>query len=275
VYVFSDNIAYNGLEVGNFPTSRLIAEEEEEPIVAESLSCNMSQDITLIDLNPSSATMDNICEDHFGEMPVSFRALLKRYVTSRALTYNTTAVAAPAHREFTAQILPHNNMPYGTTSIVTYDLFSYLYYAYVGVRGGIRYRFTDSQMTAQSLPVYVSLATPATSFAALSMTQGTGWLGGRMQGSACFVPAVNAGIEVEFPYYSSNLFQLSFSDTLEGNVTDDVMSSRWYRNYFFDANILNLTAVTGSVMQTQVAAGEDFSFMRFQGAPYYTGDPII
>lgn len=72
---------------------------------------------------------------------------------------------------------------------------------------------------------------------------------------------------MEFPFYNNNLWLFSFSSDVRGDDSTDELIT-----YFMGRGIFNfeINNTTGDVLYVEeVASGEDFSFLRFQGAPYY------
>jgi len=275
IYMMSPNLQLNGVSTLGLPTGRAIYTESavsERPAVT---SCDQAVAVSQMDLNMSAATTSGICEDYFGEQPLSFRTILKRFIGSTAV--ENFAVAAGNTTFYVHQILPPNLLVYGgSIGSVPLDMFSYLRYAYLGIKGGIRVRtrIISPATTPSAYPVWMkySLRFPSTSFLNTIAFASRFVTMARMQGSATFVPMTNAGVEAELPYYSNNLFQLCFSDTYDdGNDWPDNMEQLWYRNaeLAFDSPTADTCALV-----VERAAAEDFSLLRFQGAPYHSNPPV-
>jgi hypothetical protein len=281
VYVRAENLAVNGLTGANMPNQRKIFSEEELKLgaIAESGTCNISSELTILDLNLSTASYNGLCEDYFGEQPLSFRALLKRFVYSNQISIAADTNTTYRTMQLTNQILPINLLPYGTSTPITVNnLFSYLRYAYLGVKGGIRVRVRPSNnvVIGNYSWVKAGLLPPSTAF-----VNSTAWVAGasyinaaRLEGMTTFMPHINAGLCFELPYYSNNLFQISCSDTYQdgGDPTKDTMSYNYFRNYVVVCETFASVPVTGA-MDIEKAAAEDFTLMRFLGAPAYTSIP--
>jgi hypothetical protein len=240
--------------------------------VSESGNCNFSQEVTCLELNPSTADDSMICEEHFGECPISWRALLKRFVSGESPAQITGSGSLNVY-ETTFPIMPYNRMAYTTSGFANQNLFSYLRYAFLGVRGGIRVRtrpFTNGT-TLNSWWLKYSLAqpsnsSPATPVTTLSSVDNISVL----EGTAVFCPSTNAGAEVELPFYSPNLWHFSFATDYSMDTVTDVMSDYWYRNFVVRLENPNFGGITISRHNIDRAAAEDFSLLRFQGAPFYT-----
>ncbi len=271
VYAYCPNLQVNGATSSQMPSQRILTESGSADVVSNNVNCIPSVEISRVTLNESTATTRDICLDHFGEQPLSFRSLLKRYtgtqmITSTSGTGNTVTMVA--------QILPTNNLPNNATGAsqnYDMDLFTYLRYAYLGVRGSIRMRLRlkTANVLSNLNWIKVGLMAPTGAFSNTSTTSSNVANLASLNGTTTFVPATNGGIEVEFPYYSSNLFQLNFSDVYDDAQTyADNMAQVWYRNMYccFDNPSDSMAAVQFGIER---ASGEDFNLMRFCGAPPY------
>jgi len=287
VYVRSENLQVNGISTTGMPSERLVlsslmmAESEFSTGSARSLSSMQgslsTKEVSTFDLNDSTASAQHICEEHFGEQPISFRALLKRYTThaSYALSSTTSGIK---YTQLIGNILPNNNLQYGGSAPTYNDLYSYLRYAYVGIRGGVRFRIRNVGATGvtEMMNAKVSLQPPTTnttetvSWIATSSTGGPALL----EGTVSFVPNTNGGIEVEFPFYTNNLWVFSFVDGLTGGTSTDNMTDYWFRQYLYTVDYASTSTPSAQAILTEFATGEDFSLLRFQGAPFYSANPV-
>lgn len=260
VYISSDNMMFNQLIADNLPSNRPVTES----------GVLSPEEITTVDLNESTATLDYICEEHYGEMPVSFRSLLKRF--SRITPFLTTTGATASAR--TIRVNGLRNYPEIIPSYVSgggeTSLYGYLRYAYIAMRGGTKRRiFVVGDVTfGESNPVMISSLSPSTSYVGSSAAYSTGLnsYAASPNGSIVFVPHVNAGIEYEVPLYSNNLFGISFSEDPfpDTSIVEDSVS----RNHSIRIAILEAGGGT-VIVETAFAVGEDFSFMGYQGAPIF------
>jgi hypothetical protein len=270
VYVRAKTLDVNFMSEDNLPTSRQYLAELQDTEGDSSFShCVSSEDITCAELNEPNATTDHICESYFGERPLSFRSLLKRY--NHDWHYiDAVARAALLLMRVDMPIISPINPSYGGLTTFRPNLFNYLRYAYVGMRGGIRKRFafhTDGQLgllgqirasiyglqTAQLTPV---AAPDAFGLPVMSVS-----------GTEAFVPNTNGGIEIEYPFYTNNLFLLSFTDDLI-SASSLVFEDRFLRNAYLQW--WSVTATTTTRISWDMAVAEDFSFLRFQGSPPWT-----
>lgn len=263
IFVSCDNLQVNQIRGDYIPTTR--------DIITESYCLPSGQltDISCLDLNESTASTDTIAQEHFGELPVSFRALLKRYTTTA-----TEAVSADATTNkvlvYQTNIVPLINGQYGDPSNPYHELFSYLRYAYVGLRGGMKKRFHlwCEYTLPQLARLRVSLDDPVSASVIPSVSFTTAATITVIDGTISFIPDTNAGIEFELPMYTNNLFLFSFAEDLIGTNAVNDMDEFWTKSYTIDMDLGGATPI-GEV-QEETAAGEDFTMMRFQGAPYYS-----
>jgi hypothetical protein len=258
VYVKSSNIEYNLFCDDNVPTRREIVTESE--VISQHA-------VTCYDLNESTADSTQIAQEHFGERPVSFRSLCKRYVA-------TTSQGAAASVLTEKTILStFNNIPVpspiygGTTSLVS--MIGYLRYAYLGVRGGMRKRIhhfinhqaVDLAQARVSLDSPAIVVIPSTSYNVNPHYS-------KSIGTVTFVLGSSSGIEVEVPFYSNNLFAFSFADLLIGSNADNDMIVKWSKSYTVAVD--SFAANNAGFVVEETASGEDFTFFRFQGAPFFS-----
>lgn len=262
VYIKSDDMMFNQLTQMHLPIQRPTTESEElTPTLAPCM-----------DLNMSSATTDRISEEHFGEVPVSFRGLLKRFVGDDGrndFQLEPLGRAFVSVRNLYPRVFPaYDGVAVSRTSALT--LFGYLRYAYLGMRGGMRFRHylagqVDVSVTARTV---VHLSAPSDSLTeGIAANNSYEEVTGQSLGSVGFQPHTNSGVEFGVPFYSNNLFALSFSDDyLPASLSlVDNVATRGYTVWYFAQS-----RDTGNVIERRdFATGEDFSFFRFQGSPIY------
>lgn len=274
VSVSCPNLMVNRLARVNLPSGRHYP-AAASAILAESARLS-SQEVACYPLNPSTAATDFICAEHFGERPVSFRALMKRFVT---LCTATGAVAIGKNTlTFTDSILPEIGIPYGNFPTADYnrDLWNYLRFAYMGMRGSIkkRIRFIDQRLDMPSAGAIVSLenegsVSPSPSY--LPTTLGPLTNRTDLNGSVVYDLHNNSGVEVELPFYSRNLYHYAFAyDGVGTNPGGDPnFDTVWTRTY--KATVSFTSAVSDfTYVNADCAAGEDFIFFRYMGAPHYS-----
>jgi len=270
VYASSPNLMVNGLSQSHLPDTRTTTVAS---LFSES-GMVQSQAPTSLELNPSSATTDTICAEHFGERPVSWRSLLKRYMTT---FHSSVSRTAPAVLKLDDTIYPGVSLSYHSAPVTwaNDDLWSYVRLAYVGMRGSMkkRIRFVDTHTSTSSSGIAITLKeesdtliTPALSTASLAASPPLAYT----NGSLIYSLSDNTGIEVDFPFYSRNLFHYAFNLSDVGNNPGGShnMDETWTRNYAAIATVLGSLTTTGYVF-VESSIGEDFTFLRFQGCPYY------
>jgi len=210
----------------------------------------------------------------FGEQPLSFRSLLKRYVQ---YVRTTATVTGSAHDTISVirPIIPSHSPAY--TSPATRDQFPVLFrsikYAYLGEKGGMRRKLRcyvegDTLNYFKSTKVLLQPPESARQADALTLGYNTGGTPNSGLGANVYLPSTNAGVEVELPYYSVNLFHFAFNSTGYGTTDTNEMHQSWMQNYRVN---FTSSVVTGTVgYEEDYATAEDYNLMRFNGAPFYT-----
>lgn len=274
VYVRSTNMRFSVPIVSNLPPARRLV--SQSGVYAESgtmdVSCKTVVPIDCFELNDSTADDSMITQEYMGEEIFSFRSLLKRYMTlppvlnNDATTNQTGLVSFPVY--------PNNNLAYGATAwaVNTPELFSYLRLAYHGVRGGIRYRFHLGQplSTGPTATWKVSFDSPNSAITTTAFTLGSSPAYNRLQGTLLFIPTTNGGIEVEFPFYSNNLYLPCANNNYFINDSD-YMNITWLKNAIVEIESNpGVTTLGFNYFMREIAMAEDFCFMRFQGAPFFS-----
>jgi len=265
--VKGEDMQFNVLSDEYMPHSRWALTEGED-----TKGVSPDVDFTCLELNATSDRGMNVSEYCFGEQPLSFRGALKRYVTtSRVVTALTSTVHKTVDHTRNIMLIP--NPPYENSGTHLPNLLGYLGYAYLGVKGGMRHRlryYNTGADPKSGESIVVCLEFPSVALvnndgsAAISVTN---YVCSEM-GGAQFMPRTNGGVEVEFPYYSPNLFSFAFADDFIGGYSGDRMSTEWVKNYKIrcDDSLVSSTVV----LNIDSATAEDFTLMRFSGAPYYS-----
>jgi len=269
IFVYGQDLEFNRLTDLFMPHSRKISlaalDVNPRNIKLESLDVE-NREITCITINPTGMNEGNKCEDFFGEKIVSFRSLLKRFMNGYQINSTATATTVGAWLG-TFSIFPAPNPSFTTDLIGNAELFSYLRYAFVCMRGGMRKRmiiYTDMQYNNNG-PVNITLGTQNTSTTSTSLVFTTGTQPTTsMNGTVYYVPSTNGGIEFEIPFYSNNYFAWAgFDDPFDASQAQ--MEPLAMRNYY-----LNMF-VSGTNTNTSVtelfSTAEDFSFTRWLAAP--------
>jgi hypothetical protein len=234
-------------------------------------------------LNDSSADSSAISLHHFGEVPTSFRTCLKRFVFDNSIQGYTASSAPYGVVQAQDVIFPQNWNPYGNTTVpITQTLFSYMRYAYIGVRGSIRKRIaviaggtsTANATCIITLDPEANIDPSITCEVVHLDSGGSFWydVATTLDGGQQVALSSNTGFEIEFPFYSRNLFHFSFTDNFIGSNpgSSQGMDPYWTRSYSLTAPLSALNNGWNVGFNVDVAAGEDFCFIGFQGAPLFS-----
>jgi len=271
VSVRSDNMCFNGLRGAGYPRTRLRLESGRVMSSSSRVEAEEPKGVSCVELAPSSATDSYISHHYFGEQPSSFRSLLKRYVRTESVSAVLTPAAAGSII-YTNVIMPRilNMYSSSPTPVTITNLFDYLRYAYLGYKGGIKKRILiwDDGVDNVNSQVKIYLDNPGTTNAIPGISTTTLFSEDGLPGLVSFTPHSNAGVEVELPFYSNNLFGFSCLPTNSPTGTLGQYEQTYYRN--FGVRVYYSTTPTNCKISEESAIGDDFSFFRFLGAPYYT-----
>jgi len=264
VHVFArcSNLRVNRLSTENLPRVR--------QLVTEAQNLTLSEPLVRTEINMKGCSTARLSQLYFGEEPLSFRALLKRYASSQVLSKNLTSTTVPRLVQLTTAFIPPNNISYGTTLGATRhpNLWDYLFYAYLGMRGSVRHRINAPNANFVGAVAYGS-SVPSDTTLTSDLTEVTGFNATPITVDGAADLNVNA-CEFEFPMVTSNSFLFAFSNDPVEYVTEGLMSGRFNRNVLVQGVSTSTSALGTHYCYDVVAAGEDFSFMRFQGAPYFS-----
>jgi len=263
VYVSSDDIVFNRFTEESLPKLLTV-----DGMVSESGTINDTPlDKTCFTLNPTGAKSSHLSEDFFGEMPISFRTLLKRFFASDIQGLEPSGCYWGIR--YTGSILPPE--PVLNTASTYVSLYNYLRLAFIGQRGSLRKRYRmiikggDQPLTGH---IKVNLARDSSTTAVptvvgLDSSAPTGMYP-IMDGSTAFVPSTNAGVEFEIPFYSNNLFV--FSSMFFNDVPSTQIQS-FLRNYYVTYDYLHDGSPIQLMSFEETATGEDFMFAGFLAPP--------
>jgi hypothetical protein len=224
-------------------------------------------DYPCVDLNMSSADMDHLYDQYYGERVVSFRSLMKRYQPFEVYTFGAGLVPDVAI-QYQRFIRPTMQLQYGDTTFptgISRNFITELQYAFVGIRGGLRRRIRI--ITPATNP---QMAVTASVLNGANNTESSTWSTSpaiyAISGAVCFIPQTNAGIDFEIPYSSANLFEFAFSEDHFGllpGVMDNLSNTVFRVKSDISSDMYTPKIVVA------IAAAEDFNLLRFQGAPFY------
>jgi hypothetical protein len=235
-------------------------------------------------INDTGATDEHVSELYYGERIVSFRALMKRYTTvmrTALLSTTTNVILGAAWNLFRYPVYDgwySGDPTLSTNATGVKNLFNYLRFGFMGMRGSYRYRIRNYVSNIDTTCSYaVSTLYPEQSFTgygaelqelntSILNADSLSGFHARIEGTAVHHLESNGGLEIEIPYYESVLFDFAFADDpiddrgeYYGNVMNSVYCNTAYRT----------TSYNTSVLFAEGATGEDFTFLRFQGAAPY------
>jgi hypothetical protein len=258
VYVRSDDMHFNVLEMSRMPLE-FTAESTLSP-------CDPSDKVVL---NPTNASLVGLSDHYFGEEPLSFRSYLRRFALSYKVNTAYTTTNKVLRGDLTTVPRPYPNYgEYSNPGSLFRNLFTYLRYCYLAMRGGIRKRLIihDSEPVG-SAPVSVSLLFEG-GYAPNFLFPGTNSTDLNQTGGVMYMPHTNLGIEYEIPWYSSNTW--GFAQTQDYFPSISVIDGESTRRYRFD---YSLGGPDRSIPILEYSAiGEDFMFSNFIAAyPFVIG----
>jgi hypothetical protein len=256
VYIRSDNMHFNATDVSRLP-SQYTAE-------SHLVDCENA----MVVLNPSSASEQGISTEYFGEEPLSFRSLLRRFETTlaRSITVNNGRVTVIINPTTIPVPVP-NYGEIATVSGTQRTLFTFLRYAFLAMRGGMRKRFVlhDSVPVSNST-VFVNLQYTS-GFTPPVVASATGMGGCTATGTAVFVPVTNTGVEVEIPWYTCSTW--GFAQNADYLPVKSYVSRITTGNYLiqYACGGYNPSATTRPLDFSELTAiAEDFNFSNFIAA---------
>lgn len=256
VFASSDDMLYN--RVTNENIIDISVESGDDMLTNKPVSCYV--------LNPTGASIQNVSKDHFGETPTTFRTLLKRFFTTRTGQFN---VDLTGPFSVTCPIIP--NLYSGSNPLDYNHMFNLLRRAFIGMRGSLRkrVRFIPRSNETQYMSNFKVSLLPDSVINFFGTHSGAYNTDGRssMEGVTTFAPHTNAGVEVEIPMYTNNLF--IFCDD---SYDDPKFELSFLRNYKIEMDF-NTTSVSNIYVDywEETATGEDFTFMGYLAPPpvYY------
>jgi len=270
VWIESDNMMFNYMSEKHITSMErpiIVGAEEEKALDVTLESATAIAGSSKEDLNESTANMDGIADLHFGEIPLSFRALCRRFM-SPVLEEKSNDPAGMWVRvpNYPPAYEPYTPLPTGTTFS---NLLGYLRYSYLGIRGGMKHRLMVSGNidVGPNSAAFITLDTPTdsrASYATVPFIFAPSLM--QMSGTVVEVPFTQGAIEWETPMYTNNLFGLSFSDDMfpaTNTNFDPVMLDSSYVSMSWNSD------PNDKIVTHSVAIAEDFSLMKFMGGAIY------
>jgi len=237
-----------------------------------SVRLRLDCDVDEVTLNESTARPQHLSEYHFGEEVLSFRSLMKRYVTGGRASLAAGTGSAVVYY-LTTPIIPGTLVPFGSSSTAAFDmsLIEYMRYAFLALTGSVRHRHTCNFINppAQGSIWLARLSPPANVESAYNVSTSTTYHYCVLEGTVLGEFGVNSAIDVELPIYTNNLFVYACADDMVGTSPTDSMDPYWMRHYQVRLNTKNGGNAFTEYYTFHVSTGEDFNLSRFLGAPYF------
>lgn len=254
VYVRSDNMMFNRFNETNLVQFINPYIETESDTCCDATSSSLME-MSCCLLDPSQAS-----SDHFGELPISFRALLKRFMSGSYVTtgddlggiYTTSSSFSTFPISNTASTANSSNK----------TLYQYLRHAYLAQRGSFRRRLLTGVKSnnVDTTDIIITLSKDSSVTLAPAINIVGGVVGIEPSGSVMFRTGTNMGVEFEIPCYTTNLFLWACNDDpwFDGPA---MFQSKGLRNY--EAHVVWAGDVQQMYMREYYATGEDFNLMRW------------
>jgi hypothetical protein len=252
-----------------------------------------SKDVTHDTINANDSTLDGIHDYHFGERVLSLRSLLKRYQTVTTQSSTTTTNGAVLWA-LNGNSIPWNASPVRKGTIASEpsnpgefrnNLYNYMRPAYMGMRGGFRFRVVPmtgglmgpATYTKVTMSELLDSGVNQTSIGNMSAVANGALTSNRSrnEGTIIFHPASNGGVEFEIPFYSPSLFLFAFAYDYGSSYSadpamgyDSYTNAKWTARFVIDHSSASAYGNKGgTVFMVDAIPAEDFTFLRFQGAP--------
>lgn len=275
VYIKSENMHFNVISTVTFEqpwvfpaaAAKEADEKEIEDVLLESNDVSDLMPVKII-INTNASEYGGISCYHFGEEPLSWRSMLKRY-----RTYARGQLLGVPFGTITAPIVPPLDPPNGS-SVTTYTdggFLGVMRRCFIGIKGGFKYRIrsasTVTTSQASTLPGNTAVVTMlggsvSNSAVLFAATTDGAILDMQTVGSSAFVPFTQPGLEFEVPFYSTCLFHFSQLD--DPLPSKSYMDSYQFRNWRFACFSPTITSTNYYV---DGSSGEDFMLMHFLSAP--------
>ena len=281
VYVHSTDMRFNELSSAKLPTKKWFPSTAFDYKTEGDDQFESQDGIDTVVLNPVPSSMKGICEDYYGESPITFRNLLKRFFRTDANKSDPITGSSAGNQLVTylQNIIPAMSPSSGSnlaTNVYVPNLLSYLRPAYLGLRGGLKKRIS---VNGANIPVgsvmRVVFRNPETSVTP-SLVSGSVTISQNdidVHGTTEIIPMVNGGVEFELPFYSIIKFAYSqltdpfstASSFMVGNVARGYNVVHMQPADYYSTT--SLFVYNGYIYQEETAVGEDFALLRFLAAP--------
>jgi len=260
VFVKANGLDVNTLTTKYMPTTRVMTHSRTDAVEDMPHTCDV--------LNPSGFKSLGVCDHYFGERPISFRALMKRFTTTYA---GSVAVGATNTLvTMVIKILPDIYPAMAGTALGTnqWFLLNYLRYMFLGMRGGLRkrIRLLGVPNVGTMGNVVVSFVAPATVTQGYTGVASTNTAKRILEGSLSFAPNTNAGIEFALPMPSTNLYLPAGNDA-PYDLGNTNQADSLIRDYSVMFEFIAPGAAITTTFVEETATDEDFNMSYFVGAP--------
>jgi hypothetical protein len=214
-------------------------------------------------INPNASGVKHLTELTYGEIPLSCRSLMKRFVTTYTKSITDNADSKIMTYLYTP-LYPNIQDGLALRTGCTASVYDVLDRAFLAKRGGARYRVIYQKNNFVQSPLHyttVELAPENNS----TYNYGAGWTDDitkrSLWGAAPVSTFVDGGIEYEIPMYTSEFFR--YCTTINSPPNYDVN--------FVKAASVRTSVASGTRYDVQVdrSIAEDFTFLCFLGAPGY------
>jgi hypothetical protein len=214
----------------------------------------------------------------FGENVRSFRTLLKR---PQAILYpNDTPVSGNSVAVLNSALYPRGGI-FGRSPITgvlepnEVVLFDYLRYAYIGMRGSMRYYLSPVSQTLSMSTLDMGIGAMTTDVKPNFNAFQSNLVGPTYGANAITSSRTNSCLTAEVPYYSSNRFFFAFNgEGLTGtqwNGSDVIDDDGIFSDDRFPQVRTRVSRTAdgteGFAIAISMATGEDFSFIGYQAPP--------
>lgn len=257
------------------PPQPLLLEEREVELKEQSQSSQTKYSMNKVVPTPSTL---NVFE--FGEKPCSWRTLLKRW--EWLVNYDLTAAGANGNLNLIANIIPPPSiLPVvptypSTTHMSNWSAYQRVRTAYLGQRGSHKYRFTQypyiSSGTAEVLTAGLAYLSDSADVGAcyLASSYATICFQWSFNGFNMYIPDTQGGIEFQLPQYTNNLWSFASNENPYDTSVVKHIDPVCYRQFYVLAAQHYYNNEQPIFVYLYHCIGDDFTFMRFMGAPCFS-----
>lgn len=256
VFMRSDDMQFNRLVTTNLPQKATMVLESGEEI-----------DLTCYELNQARMDDGKSSCRYFGEEPRSLRLVFKRFVTRESTSLTLNAGNTSLTEVYNCFLKP-NPTPTALSGVIV-NWQEYLMQAYVGMRGGLKYRWRVHGISGGDyIWNVVSLQASGNAIPIAAISQNTTPANLTFNGTVTFSPFINTGVEFDIPFYSPNLF--IFANAANPWPSIEQINQHGTKAFNVNASIVSSASNRAIWRQMDHSLGDDFSFLYFTGCPPYS-----